>query len=238
MSLPAEQIRLFRHNGFLKLKESLPQQQVAALKAAVDAGIKAAAEPVQRDQDGRVIRLSQILDRDPIFAEAAAAPQVVEPLAALLGPNIEAVKNRHNHATLNLARPGPLHLHRDILQWTRGLVTVIFYLEETTVENGCTHLVPGTHLLPGAQRLHNLVEEDWIGAAGLEEQALPVPMPAGGLLAIDSLVFHRAGRNKSGGSRTSLTIGYHSVDELATVNDPARLLVRGQQAYLGNDRSP
>ena len=35
-------------------------------------------------------------------------------------------------------------MHRDVRQWSRTICTVLFYLEETTVENGCTIAVPGT----------------------------------------------------------------------------------------------
>jgi len=61
-----------------------------------------------------------------------------------------------------------------------------------------------------------------------------VEMPAGGLLAIDSLLWHGAGRNLTGETRTSMTFGYHSADDLASVADPQRFLVRGQRVYAGH----
>ena len=33
----------------------------------------------------------------------------------------------------------------------------------------------------------------------------------------------------------SLTVGYHSVDELSDVVNPKRVLVRGNRIYKGND---
>ena len=59
-------------------------------------------------------------------------------------------------------------------------------------------------------------------------------MPVGGLLAIDSLLWHSVGPNRTGQTRTSMTMGYHSVDDLASVEDPQRLLVRGGRAYTGH----
>ena len=81
--------------------------------------------------------------------------------------------------------------------------------------------------------------EDIVGnllRAGVLGQAVPVPMPTGGLLAIDSMVMHTAGHNTTSGTRMSMTVGYHSVDELCGVEHPARVLVRGQRIYGGNDR--
>ena len=34
----------------------------------------------------------------------------------------------------------------------------------------------------------------------------------------------------------SMTLGFHSADELADAKDPRRILVRGERNYRGNDR--
>lgn len=234
MELTDEQIHFFRHNGFLKLPARLPEELTQALLTAVRSGITEAAEPVKRDASGRIVRLSAIWERGGVFQDALAHPLVLDPLASLLGPNIEFITNRHNHACLRLADDGTSYLHRDILQWTRSIVTILFYLEETNLENGCTWVIPGTHLRPGRGNLP-LESDEVVRRTGLLEQAVPVPMPAGGLLALDSLTYHGAGPNRTEGSRISLTAGYHSVDELSGTPNPARVLVRGRRIYMGND---
>lgn len=223
MTLSPAHVRLFRHNGFLKLPEALPAELVGRLAGTVLQDIRDEVEPVQRDPDGRVVRISNVLSRHPVFLEAAGHPAVVEPLADLLGPNIEAITNRHNHATLRTrsAHGGKSDLHRDVLQWSRTIVTVLFYLEETTVENGCTLVIPGSHMLQWSSE--NLYDQS--AFAEILPQAVPVPMPAGGLLAIDSTLVHGVGENKTDGTRTSMTVGYHSVDELMDVENPKRILV-------------
>jgi phytanoyl-CoA hydroxylase len=234
MSLTPEQVRLFRHNGFIKLPGGLSPERVTRLKEAVWSDIRAEAEPLVRDRQGRVVRISDIWNRDPVFRETLTSPEVLDPLEALLGPNIELICNRHNHATLRLAEEGADYMHRDVLQWSRTIVTVLFYLEETTVENGCTRVVPGSHLFPGVTSL-SLAEDEFIQRSGVLDQAVPVPMPTGGLLAIDSFLMHGAGRNNTQGTRISMTVGYHSVDELSDVVNPKRVLVRGTRLYKGND---
>jgi phytanoyl-CoA hydroxylase len=107
-----------------------------------------------------------------------------------------------------------------------------FYLEATTLENGCTWLVPGSHHFPGVNG--KIGETDW--AQSIAEQAVPLPMPAGGMVLIDSMVMHRAGQNTTDDTRMSMTIGYHSVDEISDVPNPKRILVRGEDAYSGNDK--
>ena len=177
MSLTSEQIHLFRHIGFLRLENRLPKALVEALKEAIWSNIREEVEPVVRDREGRVIRLSGVVDRDPVFLESATSPLVLDPLESLLGPNIELIKNRHNHATLRRASEHrPEGMHRDVRQWSRTIFTVLFYLEETTVENGCTMVVPGSHHFPGVEgRLYDDAE-----TLRLLEQAVPCPCPKAG----------------------------------------------------------
>ena len=235
MQLTTEQIRLFRHNGFLKIKDGLSADLVGRLKTAIHHDLHNEVEPVVRNKAGRAVRISQVLAREAVFRETATCPPLLDALAGLLGPHIEVVHNRHNHATLNLAAPKDASFHRDLVQWSRGLVSVIFFLEESTTENGCTQVVPGTHLLPGVDHLHHAERTDWVEESGVLTQFVSVPMPAGGILLMDGLVFHRIGRNRTAGSRMSMTLGYHSADELAAGDDPKRWLVRGKRQYIGND---
>ena len=232
MSLAPQQVHLFRHKGFLKLKDRLPGEQVEELKKAIWRNVREEVQPVVRDREGRVVRISGVVDREPVFFETASSPLVLDPLESLLGPNIELIKNRHNHATLRLASENrPEGLHRDVRQWSRTIFTVIFYLQETTVENGCTLAVPGSHHFPGVTgRLY-----DEARTRHLLDQALPVPMPEGGMLVIDSMIMHGVGQNQTDGTRMSMTMGYHSVDELSDVENPQRILVRGERPYDGND---
>jgi ectoine hydroxylase-related dioxygenase (phytanoyl-CoA dioxygenase family) len=193
--------------------------------------------PYHCDNQQRVVRLDNIIDREPIFQEVFTSPFILEPLISLIGPNIELVRNRHNHATLNLKGASTPRLHRDVLQWSRSLVTVILYLEAATIENGCTHLIPGSHFFPFIGTPNNggtWMDEHSIYADFLN-QSLPVPMPEGGVLIFDSLIFHAPGNNMTEGTRMTVTMGYHSVDELSDQDDPKRLLVHGERLYRGND---
>ena len=94
MVLTPEQVWLFRLAGFVKLPETLPPPTVAALKAAIQEDIDRAEEPVVRNREGRIVRLSNVLGRAPVFREVATSPLVLEPLADLLGHLPEPVGHR------------------------------------------------------------------------------------------------------------------------------------------------
>ncbi|MAG36117.1 MAG: hypothetical protein CL878_07730 [Dehalococcoidia bacterium] len=229
MPLSSEQVWLFRVCGYVRLPGSLPAALVADLRAAIQHDIDHAVEPLSRNHNGKIVRISNILDRAPIFQELARHAFILDPLEQLLGPNIEVLRNRHNHATIRLAERRDLPLHRDVSQWSRPIASVIVFLEESRCENGATQLVPGTHLLPWVPNVEEAARQ-----MGLRDQVVRVEMAAGGVLVAHSLVFHTIGLNRTTGTRTSITLGYHSADELAAVADHQRLLVRGERVYVGH----
>ena len=230
MHLTLQEVQLFRHNGFVRLPTQLPAEQVDALKEAVWKDIRDEVEPVVR-QNGRAIRISDLWRRGGIFRQTITCSEILDPLEALLGRNIEFLRNRHNHVYLrDKGSTHSLEMHRDVRQWSRTIVTVLVYLEKTTLENGCTRLIPGSHLLPDLS-----LDGDECSQNRLIRQVVPIPMPAGGMAAIDSFILHSAGPNQTDSTRMSMTLGYHSVDELAGYDNPRRVLVRGERIYRGND---
>ena len=73
-------------------------------------------------------------------------------------------------------------------------MTALVYLEESTLENGCVRLVPGSHQRPFRQprRLSGSFDQ-----SPLYYRALPVPMPRGGVLLFNDCCYHGAGPNGS-----------------------------------------
>ena len=196
MTLTPEQIWFFEHNGFVVLPYRLPESTVEKIRQVVLRDIEAAKEPIGHDEDGNVHRLSNILDRDPIFWETATDPGLLDGLESLIGPNIEVIRNRHNHVMLRTARGGHVYMHRDAFNWTASSVSVIMYLEETNLDNGCTEVVPGTNHLPYAEL--PLEENEKILRSGLLDQHVRVPMPSGGILALNSNDLSQSGAELHG----------------------------------------
>ena len=149
--LTTDEIRFFRYNGFLKLPWRLPSELVEAIKKQAADDIEQAVEPLFRDYRGDVMRLSAIWERGGAIREALGGPEVVPALQSLLGPDVEYTLNRHNHLTLRRRDDRTamsIELHRDVGNWSRTICTILFYLEDTNLENGCTQVIPGSHLLP------------------------------------------------------------------------------------------
>ena len=209
------------------------------MRGVIQRHIKGRIGPFRADADGTIYRLDQLAARDPVFNKVVCSPKILDPLESLLGPNIEMVLNRHNHATINRREDTKFRLHRDILQWSRSLVTVILYFDDADLENGCTHLIPGSQFFPfigtpnngGTWMDEHSVYSDLLG------QVLPIPMRKGGVLFFDSLAFHTVGSNRSNRERMSVCMGFRSVDELSGVpDDPKCTLILGERIYRGNDK--
>ena len=164
-----------------------------------------------------MLRISKVLERDPLFLAAASTPRLVAALTQLLEPNVEVVLNRHNHATLRPPGAAQLEWHRDVANWSRPIITAIFYLEDATIESGCTYVVPGSQqmlayhgTLSGHGRLASL--------GRLGQQAVPILAQAGDVLLMHGVVLHSAGANRSTASRLSMTLGYHAAAQLNLID--------------------
>src|SRR5436190_18585977 len=232
--LSLEQINFFRKTGYLRLMECVPEDYQEKIRAFILQQVQNKIEPYRINSNGQIRRLDRLVDRDPIFLEVLRLPIILQPLESLLGPNIELTRFRHNHATLNYRGDIPFRLHRDILQWSRAIITAMIYLEETTLENGCTHIVPTSQELPFAGMAPDGGGGNWADDHDpyyhVLNQALPVPMPKGGILLINSLAFHSVGVNSTANSRMSMTLAFHSVDELGGIkDDPKRILLTGER---------
>jgi ectoine hydroxylase-related dioxygenase (phytanoyl-CoA dioxygenase family) len=241
MKLTNQQIRFFRDTGYLKLNGVLSDKILSEMTLVITSQVQKRVKPYRTNPNGEIVRLDDLVARDPVFLRVIQSPFISDALRSVLGPNVELKLNRHNHVKINGRGDNKYILHRDVLQWTRGLITVIIYLEDATVENGCTYVVPTTQHLPCAGVPDNGVTcmDKHDIYTDLLEQSVPIPMPAGGVLFLDGRVFHSVGENKTTSTRQSICLAFHSVDELSGESDDRKTqLVLGERAYRGNDVIP
>lgn len=146
----------------------------------------------------------------------------------------------------------PLFWHQDWWGWdnrisyTPAIAQVFFmiYLTDTSVENGCLRVIPGSHRRP--HPLHAAVEAHGEALSRAENpddplfgsmpDEVPVPVRAGDLVVGDARLLHAAHANRSGGERGLLTLWYHP--DFAGL--PAGMRTRIRQMYdrQGVDTDP
>ncbi|MFF3686801.1 phytanoyl-CoA dioxygenase family protein [Streptomyces sp. NPDC002187] len=202
-------------------------------------------DPLRVNAKGDACRLDHVLERDPVFLEALRSPAVSAPLEGILGPTVDVVRHRHNHATRNAPGDIPFRLHRDIQQWSQPLVAVFIYLQDSEIGNGCTTIVPGTHRVPYAGPQSAGGGGNWADEhpeyQSFVGQELPIEMPRGGVLFLNCLCFHSVGRQPEGSAsktRYSVVFACRSADELASIESPDVVRLFGERRYLANDHLP
>ena len=206
MSLPDEDLWYCKQNGYYRLPEPLPAD---------------------------IRRLSKILARDPAYVEAATHPPVLAALEHFLGPNIDLLTNKHNHLMVRPPNSGVVPWHTGEQIYDPVLFTALVYLEESTVENGCIRIVPGSHQRPFRGEKRYPAGE--FPRHALYRHALPVPMPRGGVLLFDDRIYHGADVNHPPNSRRCMTLAYRAHDAHDVLkDDPEKILVRGERIYTGH----
>ena len=142
--------------------------------------------------------------------------RLLAPMRELLGyPDIELYTEK-----LNLKRPhhgGANPLHQDYPYWVRSaenaaeIATTIIFLDDSTIENGCLWVVPGSHR-DGAWTTRT--DGDTFAANEVDVNAypdaevIPVELAAGSTVTFGAFLVHRSAPNTSSSGRRALLYSY------------------------------
>ena len=210
-------VEQFDTEGFCVIPELLDEAQLErqrqALAPWVDAG------PMGRNvfEGTRTHRIYAMLAKDPVFAELVAHPVSLAwaehflgqscllsaCLAIHLQPGESAQPWHTDDGHISLTPP------HDLLG-----VSTFWALDDTTVENGATEVLPGSHRwseteFPGVLRDQDFATgADVAGDPGSHPDAVKVIMPAGSLMIARGDLWHRGGANRSDTARCLITPQY------------------------------
>ena len=210
-------VEMFDTQGFCVIPELLDaaqlERQREALAPWIDDG------PMGRNvfEGTRTHRIYAMMAKDPVFAELVAHPVSLAWAEYYLGQSCllsaclaihllpgESAQPWHTddgHTSLT-----PPH---DLLG-----VSTFWALDDTTVENGATEVLPGSHRwseteFPGVLKDRDFAtEEDATDDLGAHPDAVKVTMPAGSLMIARGDLWHRGGANRSDTARCLVTPQY------------------------------
>jgi phytanoyl-CoA hydroxylase len=232
-----DEIDHFRRAGYVIVRGLAPEAaqqrmlevaraQLATPQAPLEyeADVRYPGAPASHDAAGgrTVRRLLRAYDRDPVFRAWATSPVLEQYLRQLLGSRVALSQAHHNCIMTKDPRYSSLtHWHRDIRYWAferPELTSVWLALGSERAENGCLHVLPGSHSmdvrpeqLDDAQFLLDDLEEN---RAILATQ-LAVELEPGDVLFFDARLFHAAGHNRTGETKLSVVFTYHATDNRA-----------------------
>ncbi len=215
-SLSPAQIATYQEDGILVINDVFPPEEIAALRAQVDA---CQATSAYRSQAGTFHCLG-ITEQHPSFLALARDPRLMALLIPLIGPDIILMHSKLVSKPL-LADHGPVAWHQDgaFFPHTNGDVpTVMVMLDDATVDNGCLHMIPGSHRL-GYLDHHN--EDGWFCGESQRrvweehpEQVVPITPRLGGVSIHHPLMLHGSPANRSGAPRRGLAFACRAADSM------------------------
>jgi len=136
--------------------------------------------------------LADLIRRLPLDQELRAhfgGPYILNSFGGLMHVKGTATEYAHVH-----------RFHRDVRTYSselRLMVNMLVMLDDFTVENGATRVLPGSHRLPERP------PEDY-----LQSRSIHLTGRAGTVVLFDSNLWHSASPNRSGEPRRALTMNY------------------------------
>src|SRR5690242_16024047 len=143
----AERAALDR-DGFLLLPGILTRQQIDRINARVDELLAAEGERAGTEvhREAGTDRLSDLINKDPIFTICFTHPRVLAGIAHVLGGDLK-LSSLNSRAAL--PGQGLQALHADwgsaVAPGDYQVCNSIWLLDDFTEHNGATRVVPGTH---------------------------------------------------------------------------------------------
>lgn len=256
--LTTAQVEHYQIEGYVAVPGFLSAEEIAAFlreMAAVSAGNTLAnydatrmeMEPNQPPNGTQVRRLYEPCSHYEVFRAFSESERLLDAVETLLGPDLV-----FHYSKINMKPAGvgsPVEWHQDLSYYPlthRGSVSILFYLDDATVANGCLQVIPGRH---GSDLLSHSTDGFFQGRvteAVDPSLAVPIPGPAGAAIFMHAMTPHASIANVSDKPRRTLILSYRAADafpiytgEMTYKTEANARLVRGRIPHAARfgDRS-
>jgi hypothetical protein len=244
MSLERFQRQSLETAGYILLPALLDSGQVSALLARLEELWAAEGEQAGAENyiEPGVRRLANLANKGEIFRGIYTHPAVLEAVKAVMGPEVRVAMVNARDVPPRTGVRMPFHMDsdsgrlRDDFGYSAG--TAIWMLDDFTVENGATAILPGSHLT-GKSPKQVLADLN----APHPEEVIVTGM-AGDVLVFNGHCWHAGRANRTDGHRRALLVHYLRKDVPRPANrrqhlDPAAAarLSPEERELLGLDDS-
>lgn len=247
----ASQLEQYRREGHVLYPDFLSPAEIAALRAdaeAIAAGNTLAShdktrlemEPNQPPEGRLIRRIYEPCTHYPSFRALADSARLLDCVEQLLGPDLI-----FHYSKINMKPPrigSVVEWHQDLSYYpltNRDSVSILFYLDEATVKNGCLQVLPRRHLGPMLDHTSGGFFRGKITEKVDESQALPLEGKAGSVIFMHCMTPHASVTNTSDQPRRTLILSYRAADAfpiycgvMSTSADPHLRLVRGKYSTV------
>ena len=219
----------FDKNGYIKIDRVLAGKRLQQIQDEVDFMIKRSHKAGRRleahwggtwrehinvdgDKQARsVLSIHRVHEHSAALAQLMFDSNITDPVAAVVGS-----ENLQLHHTLMHAKPPKIGaafpLHQDYDYFPHKLDTMVaatLYLDDSEADNGCLHIIPGSHEEGYIDHAHDGSHHLPVDEYPIE-RAIPVPMKAGDLLIFSYYTIHGSSPNISEQWRRMLLFEFRS----------------------------
>ena len=227
MTLTEAQIYRYRTEGSLTIDGVLSLAQVAEGRTVIDEFVERSRSVVASDglfdleadhtpEKPRLRRLKSPAKAHPFFDELLRSDAILDIIEALIGPNIRALGSQLNLKTGSGGSAVEWHQDFAFHPHTNDDVLALgVAFDDSTVENGCLLVVPGSHVGPILDHHQDGV---FVGAVAPStspvdlRRAVPVEVAAGGVSIHHGRTLHGSSSNTSTRPRRLLLWDVAAVD--------------------------
>ncbi len=220
--------------GYVTFPEMLDRSEVDRLQAAL-AELLDEASRVPNDQpttekfsftwsdtgQRHVRRIFNPIAHHQAFMDLVHHPRILDAVESLIGPDIAL-----HHTKLNLKPPASgqarFEWHQDypfFPHTNHDLVAVAVHIDESTDENGCLRVIPGSHTLGPLE--HKFAADGAFSSQIRDQGAIPDPSrwvnvtsPAGGVEMHHCNMLHSSTANRGVRPRSAVIIQYRAADNV------------------------
>lgn len=188
--------------GYTVIPNVLDAAQLATARTALDHIFLAEADiGLKRNWHNNIYKVAYMLpQKHPCFRAMAMNPRLLPMIQRVLGDDC----NLSNINGLAMTPGGDFQkLHMDAFQSTPGLcvyINALHCLDDFTLANGATRLVPGSHMQ--IWKNGNIPPE-------IESQAVSMTASAGSVIAYNGALLHAGSRNTTASPRRAVHLYFH-----------------------------
>lgn len=257
--LTDEQLQFYKANGYLVIRNLLPDQDIetyltrlddiitgkvpAADKMLVMKDIMVAKGRVKTDRPQEAIAKLQDFNFDPVLAGYLTQPDILDYVENFCGPNVKTIHNMLINKPPNVDGRHPLH--QDLLYFpfrpADKIVATWTALEHVNRQNGCLAVIPGSHLA-GELYEHGMPEDAkninlaYFGVKDLEvDNRTHLEMDPGDVVFFHPLLIHGSGQNRSQGFRRAISSHYAACECTYNENGRQMAAIRHYQLVRGKE---
>lgn len=233
--LTQEQIDFFNENGFLRLEQVYPPDELKAMQEELDYIIQNFAyesawrgpwrEKYMTEDENKkasMIAIHELQHYSAVWTRAITKKELADAVAQLMGT--DALEVHHN--TLHAKPPdtgAPFPMHQDVPFYPHAdgrYFDALIHLDDADEQSGCIKFLAGSHKLG---KLEHITGPDTSPHLPTEqyrlEDAVSVPAKAGDVVIFHIYTVHGSALNHSGRWRRLVRVGFR---------DPRNLQERGQ----------